>query len=387
MKSSIKIVLFDFDYTLADSSKGICECVNYSLGRMGFPIVPQEQICKTIGLPLSQTFITLTSREHADRADEFCATFKKKADKVMVDGTIVFDTVYDTFAELKQMGIRVGIVSTKFRFRIEKVLKRDGLMDMVDIIIGGEDVAAFKPDPEGLFKALDFVKLTPDQCLFIGDSVVDAETARKGGALFGAVLTGVTTREDFKGFNTEAVFQSLDELPDFIYKYNYIIDSERLRLVPLTRKLWQDIAATRSNMFFKENEEWPTEDLLNFIPKYLKQIDNAPEEIGWGIWLAINKPDGKIVGDIGFKGKPDSLGIVEMGYGIVPGERRKGYATEAARALLRWAFGSSQVLKIKADCHVSNKVSARVLEKIGMAAVSKDDNYIYWELDKNKNLL
>ena len=61
---NFQAVIFDFDYTLADSSQGAIECINFALTEMGLDCVPAEAACRTIGLSLSETFLTLG--EHHD---------------------------------------------------------------------------------------------------------------------------------------------------------------------------------------------------------------------------------------------------------------------------------------------------------------------------------
>ncbi|GAE89654.1 inorganic pyrophospatase PpaX [Acetivibrio straminisolvens JCM 21531] len=147
--NNYKAVFFDFDYTLADSSKGVIECINYALQKMGYPKSSPESICKTICLTLSEAYRELSGDTSDSNAELFRQYFKERADIVMCDGTIVYNTVESVLKRLKSMNLKTGIVSTKYRYRIEDILKRDGLLQYFDVIIGGEDVAAPKPDPEG----------------------------------------------------------------------------------------------------------------------------------------------------------------------------------------------------------------------------------------------
>lgn len=140
--NNYKAVFFDFDYTLADSSKGVIECINYALQKMGYPKSSPESICKTICLTLSEAYRELSGDTSDSNAELFRQYFKERADIVMCDGTIVYNTVESVLKRLKSMNLKTGIVSTKYRYRIEDILKRDGLLQYFDVIIGGEDVAA-----------------------------------------------------------------------------------------------------------------------------------------------------------------------------------------------------------------------------------------------------
>jgi len=69
-------------------------------------------------------------------------------------------------------------------------IKKGQTLQYFDVIVGGEDVAAHKPDPEGLLKAISMVGCQKEEVLFVGDSTVDARTAKNAGVDFVAVLTG-----------------------------------------------------------------------------------------------------------------------------------------------------------------------------------------------------
>ena len=66
-KSPIKAILFDFDYTLADSSRGVIDCIGYALGALRLPPVSEEAACRTIGLSLADTLAALAGPQPAER--------------------------------------------------------------------------------------------------------------------------------------------------------------------------------------------------------------------------------------------------------------------------------------------------------------------------------
>lgn len=212
MASSFRAVIFDFDYTLADSSKGVVECANYALRGVGLPEANADEIRYTIGLPLPEIFVRLRGHEHLDRSDDFTALFVEKADEVIADCTEVFEFVPDVMGYLTERGYTLGIVSTKFRYRIETILKREGLLDFFDVIVGGEDVSRHKPDPESLNLAIRKLDLPREKLIYVGDSVTDAKTAKRSGVNFVAVLSGVTPRDAFDAYPRYAIFASIQGL-------------------------------------------------------------------------------------------------------------------------------------------------------------------------------
>jgi len=207
-------VIFDFDYTLADSSRGVLECINHAFKGMDLPKVAAEDAQRTIGLSLPNILVTLAGMEQEGRAGEFARLFVERANEVMTDQTSIFEEVPEVIKRLKDEGVNLGIVSTKFRRRIEEILGRIDMLEPFDIIVGGEDVSRHKPDPEGLLVAIERLGGSPSGSLYVGDSVTDAETARRAGVPFAAVLNGVTPREAFKDYPAYRIMDNLGELID-----------------------------------------------------------------------------------------------------------------------------------------------------------------------------
>jgi phosphoglycolate phosphatase len=208
-----RAVLFDFDYTLADSSAGIHDCMNHALAEMGLPAVSAEASAATIGLSLPEALCRLTGPTTPEQCAEFSRHFIARADHIMIDSIVLYDTVRTVIPHLKQRGLGIGVVSTKFRRRIDAVLERENLRPYFDVIVGGEDVRNHKPDPEGALKAAKALGAPASEILYVGDSVVDAETARRAQLPFVAVLTGVTQKDAFASYHPVAVVQSLTEVP------------------------------------------------------------------------------------------------------------------------------------------------------------------------------
>ena len=211
--AGIRSVIFDFDYTLADSSDGVIDCVNYALRRLQLPTAGDDAIRHTIGMSLPRTLTTLAGDEHAERGDEFMRLFIERADVVLHDMITLYEYVPSTVDLLRSSGLTLGIVSSKYRRRIEQVLRRDGMEGKFAFIVGGEDVEVLKPDPTGLLRTVDALGTLKEHCLYVGDSVTDAETARQGGVPFAAVLSGVTKREAFTEYEPAMVLESAGELP------------------------------------------------------------------------------------------------------------------------------------------------------------------------------
>lgn len=196
----IKTVIFDFDYTLGDSTNGIILSANYALEQLGYPSGSADAIKKTIGLSLEDTYYALTKQDSGTEAARFAELFKEKADEVMVAHTTLYDGAKAFLERLKEEGYRTGIVTTKFHYRIVQILRQFEAEELIDVIAGAEDVKAVKPDPAGLLLALERLGAAKEEALYVGDSHVDAATAEHAGVCFAGVLTGTTAREVFEQY-------------------------------------------------------------------------------------------------------------------------------------------------------------------------------------------
>lgn len=205
-------IIFDFDYTLVDSSSAIIDCVSYAFRKMNLPVPVNEEICKTIGLSSKATLKALAQIDDQKSDEEFRFHFTCRADEVMLEKSVFLDGVKPVLMDLKSRGLELGIVSNKYTYRIEAFLQRENLEETIDIVVGFEDIPEPKPDPAGLLIATDRLGRSKNQTVYIGDSLVDAETASRAGVPFIVMLTGVTSRQDFKDYAPLYFLNNLREL-------------------------------------------------------------------------------------------------------------------------------------------------------------------------------
>lgn len=148
------------------------------------------------------------------------------------------------------------------------------------------------------------------------------------------------------------------------------IKTRHLELIPCSLEVAQ--AATKNKSQVEKllavcvPEDWYSSEVLDFLPMYAQMLTNDPAQLGWGVWLIIHPTDSILIGDLGFGGKPDEQGIVEMGYEVLPAYRHQGYAFEAVQALVDWAFNQPALKRIIAHSPQNNTASIRILEKLGM---------------------
>lgn len=121
-------------------------------------------------------------------------------------------------------------------------------------------------------------------------------------------------------------------------------------------------------------------------PEWLARLRTTADADPWRHgFFVVDREQRAIIGTAGFKGPPDSNGMVEIAYGIVPSSEGRGYATEAAMALVRFALDTPGVTLVRAHTLPEANASTRVLTKCGFRhtddVIDPDDGPVWrWEL-------
>lgn len=202
--------LFDFDYTLADSSKGITDCFHRTMAAFGLPPVDDIVIERTIGLPMRDAVRKITGLDGDEKIEEFLTHYRALADKTMTAKTFFYPEALPTLKTLRERGARIAIISSKTSHRIREAFVRDKAEGLIDFIIGCEEVKELKPSPEGIFLALARFGAKPADALYTGDSTTDAAAAKNAGVAFYGVTHGVTTAEELAAYPHQAIGDTLE---------------------------------------------------------------------------------------------------------------------------------------------------------------------------------
>ena len=105
-----------------------------------------------------------------------------------------------------------------------------------------------------------------------------------------------------------------------------------------------------------------------------ERLRDRPEEKHWWNWLVVERETGEAVGSVGFGGPVNAEGAVLVGYAIYTEYEGRGYATEAVKAMVAWAFTQAGVQEVRALAPVWNTPALRVAENVGMRPVAADED-------------
>lgn len=209
-------LVFDLDGTLIDSAPQIHAAANIVFGNKGLPPFPQETVRGFIGNGVGVLVERLMAHQclaedeklHAELVARFINIYEEAFDL-----TTLYPGVSTTLPHLASLGHRLAICTNKPEGPTRAVLRHFGLTDLFPVLIGGDTLPQRKPDPAPLLAALR--ALGPGPALFIGDSEVDAETARAAGVPL-ALFTQGYRKTAPEALGAKLIFDDFAALPRLI---------------------------------------------------------------------------------------------------------------------------------------------------------------------------
>jgi phosphoglycolate phosphatase len=187
-----KIILFDLDGTLIDSTEAILEGFAVAFKTFGRTVPSEESIKKEIGYPLDVMFLTLGIPKEEIVAH--VQAYKEHYKKIACDKTILLPHAREAIL-LASKSATLGVVTTKTAKYSIDLLEYMGLMEYFDVLIGREDVLYPKPHPEPIMKALGKLQKVTRDSWMIGDTPMDIEAAKAAGINSVAVTCGYADKK------------------------------------------------------------------------------------------------------------------------------------------------------------------------------------------------
>ena len=179
MNKKYDIILFDMDGTLADSDPMLVETMNvlydkYKNGNRP----PKEKILYFSGPPIRETL----KKEFPDMDLDFIYEEFHRESRIRYD-TLIFNYPHtrEVLETLKSKGFKLGVVTNKQHPLTVVALKVLKLDDLIDYIVGANDVSSPKPNPEGILKAIEYFHGDKKHTLYVGDNKSDWDTANNAG--------------------------------------------------------------------------------------------------------------------------------------------------------------------------------------------------------------
>lgn len=224
--AKFKAVFFDLDGTLVESAYEIADAVNDTFTHFSIENVDDEQ-CKTwIGhgtlhlMIKAISFAKSISYEEAKnngQTAEIYEYFKTRYAKRSGTRSWLFDGAFELLENLKANNIKTAVITNKEGLFTKKIIDTHNINDLIDVVVSGDTLEVKKPDPKGIFYAMEKMDITnTEDVLFIGDSKTDIETAKNANLECWAVPYGYNAGEKIEDSNPDKMINSLLEIRELI---------------------------------------------------------------------------------------------------------------------------------------------------------------------------
>ncbi|WP_434695505.1 HAD-IIIA family hydrolase [Pseudomonas sp. Z1-14] len=211
MHPDYKLLIFDWDGTLANSIGRIVESMHIASDRTGFARRDDFAVKGIIGLGLPEAIRSLYPEIADDELSVFRQHYADHYIALEAEPSPLFDGVADTLQTLRDEGYQLAVATGKARRGLDRVLKSHGWDDYFDITRAADETAS-KPHPLMLEQILAHCNVRPEQALMVGDSSFDLQMARNAGMGSVAVSYGAQTIEALRAFEPCLAIDHFPEL-------------------------------------------------------------------------------------------------------------------------------------------------------------------------------
>jgi phosphoglycolate phosphatase len=214
-KASYRLLVFDWDGTLADSEQRIVAAAQSAIETLGLPARSHQQVRTIIGLAMSEACQMLFP--DMAKADEhrFIACYRDYYLRESGNPVALFPGAKGVLRGLAEQHYRLAVATGKGRRGLDKDIASHGLGALSSTTRCADD-APSKPHPKMLMDIMDELDVAGAETLMIGDTAYDLEMARNAGAAYVAVGSGVHDRQRLLEFDPLALLDSVADLPAWL---------------------------------------------------------------------------------------------------------------------------------------------------------------------------
>lgn len=213
----IKAVLFDLDGTLIDTNELIIESFKYTLKKHLNIEVDISELVMHFGEPLIDTLASYDK----DNAHILMQTYRDYNETIHDEAAKEISGAKETLNELKTLGIKLGVVTSKRRSIAERGLKLFNLFDMMDVFITPEDTTKHKPDGEPVIKACEILDILPEEAIMVGDSHYDILCGKNAGAKSCLVKYTALPVDKIMEHNPDYTVEKINDIVKIVREENF----------------------------------------------------------------------------------------------------------------------------------------------------------------------
>ena len=208
----MKLIIFDFDGTLADTRQLIVETMQQTIQALGLTPCTDEQCASMIGLPLKQAFTDLIPM--SDEIGNRCVDTYRRIFSVNNAAYVIptFPHVLETLQQLSAKGYTLTIASSRSRQSLLDFVHTMHLEEIFSYILGADDVVHAKPHPEPVLRTLKTFNCSPEEALVVGDMKYDIEMGHQAGTRTCGVTYGNGSLQELKEAGADFIVDDFEKI-------------------------------------------------------------------------------------------------------------------------------------------------------------------------------
>ena len=215
----MKACIFDLDGTLTNTLESMTYSVNLTLEEMGLSKITKDQCRLFVGngaRVLMEKSLKAAGDTDASRIEEGMEIYGRIFDQNCTYHVTPCEGNPEMLKALKDKGIHLAVLSNKPDRQTVKVVKAIFGEELFDYAQGQKEGIRRKPEPDGVWYLMEQMHVSKEECLYIGDSEVDAATGRNAGLKTIGVLWGFRDRKTLETAGADDLIDRPDELLQFV---------------------------------------------------------------------------------------------------------------------------------------------------------------------------
>ena len=215
----MKACIFDLDGTLTNTLESMTYSVNLTLKEMGLSQITKDQCRMFVGngaRVLIEESLKVSGDPKASRIEEGMKIYGRIFDQNCTYHVTLYEGIPEMLKALKDRGIHLAVLSNKPDRQTVKVVKEIFGDNIFDYAQGQKDGIRRKPAPDGVWYLMERMQVSKEECLYIGDSEVDAATGKNAGLKTIGVLWGFRDRKTLETAGADHLIERPEELLQFV---------------------------------------------------------------------------------------------------------------------------------------------------------------------------
>lgn len=207
-------MIFDFDGTLVRTGKDIAAAVNYTLGKLGMPVLSEKEIISFVGDGMKKLLERSLATEDLAKLDTAMEIYEAYYGDHLLDTTDLYPGVIEILGHFRSKK-KIILTNKRYDFTL-KIAGGLNILHYFDEVIGGDTEEFMKPDPRLVHPIMDRYGCLPGRAIIIGDGVNDILLAKRAGLSSCCILSGLGKREELLKLGADCYAESIAEIAEFL---------------------------------------------------------------------------------------------------------------------------------------------------------------------------